>query len=117
MGFLNYFGIKPSAASPTFTIMKHYRETQNANIKTQNHNLKPKNKKNLVREIYHFDAYRLKSKKDLEVIGFHTIKKQPNTVVLIEWPGNVKGMGLKNVIEIKFEYREKNNERVITIRP
>ena len=117
MGFLNYFGIKPSAASPTFTIMKHYRETQNANIKTQNHNLKPKNKKNLVREIYHFDAYRLKSKKDLEVIGFRAIKKQPNTVVLIEWPGNVKGTKFSDAIRIKFEYGEKENERVITIRP
>lgn len=110
MGFLHFFGIKPKAASPTFTIMKRYCPNQNYNQKQ-----KLENNINPIKEIYHIDAYRLQNKRDLELIGFNAIKKQPYTVVLIEWPGNVKGLRLKNIIKIKFEYGKKEKERVITI--
>ena len=95
LGFLNHFGIKPHAASPTFVIMKHYKSGRG-----------PAN-------IYHLDAYRLKSKKDLEVLGFEEISRDPKNIVLVEWPEMVKGMRFKNYFPIKFFYGKKENERII----
>lgn len=115
MGFLKYFGITTKSASPTFTIMKHYRPMQKSKVKSQTYNAKVKSETKLISDMYHIDAYRLKSKADLEVIGFNEIKKQPYTVVLMEWPVNIKGIRLRNVVKIKLEYGEKINERVITI--
>ncbi len=117
LGFLKYFGIKPAAASPTFTIMKHYRSNKKLEVKSEKLNSLITNHKSqaTISDIYHIDAYRLKSKKDLELIGFNTIKKQPHTVVIMEWPGNVKGMNLKNVIRVKFEHGTLASERVIII--
>ncbi|MFA7201703.1 MAG: tRNA (adenosine(37)-N6)-threonylcarbamoyltransferase complex ATPase subunit type 1 TsaE [Candidatus Paceibacterota bacterium] len=103
VGFLEYFGVKPKAASPTFTIMKHHRSKEKYNTKQ-------------ILDIYHMDAYRLRSKKDLDMLGFNDIKKRPHTVVLIEWPGNIKGVKFQNAIRIKFEYGENETERGIEIK-
>lgn len=116
LGFLKYFGIKPAAASPTFVIAKHYKIIQKSKGKSQNLKSKLKSVRDLINNIYHIDAYRLRSKEDLKTIGFNEIKKQPRTVVLMEWPGNVKGMGVKNVIRVRFEHGKKVNERTISIR-
>ncbi len=105
-GFLEHFGIKPKAASPTFVIAKRYSTTKDKKLKT----------KNTISDIWHIDAYRLKSKEDLELIGFNEIKKQPHTVVLMEWPGNVKGLILKNAIRINLEYGNIENERSMEIK-
>ena len=106
MGVLEYFSIKPKAASPTFVIAKHYTPAKNKKLKTQN----------LISNIWHMDAYRLRSKKDLDALGFNEIKKRPHTVVLIEWPGNIKGMKFQNAIRIKFEYGKNETERNIEIK-
>lgn len=102
LGFLSYFGIKPQAASPTFVIMKHY--IPKVQFKTQR--LK-------VKGLYHLDAYRLHSRKDLEVLGFDKILRIPGNLVLIEWPERIKGLHLKNSITLRFGYGAKENERVI----
>ncbi len=125
-GFLEHFGIKPKAASPTFVIAKRYGVTENKKPKTpsfakatagkKNYSAKLKSENNLIENIWHIDAYRLKSKEDLELIEFNEIKKQPRTVVLIEWPGNVKGLMLKNAVRIKLEYGNIENERSIEIK-
>ena len=114
MGFLEYFGIKPKAASPTFTIMKRY-DTRGRG-KGERGEKKEKDVHNLVSDIWHMDAYRLRSKRDLEALGFDEIKKRPHTVVLIEWPGNIKGMKFPNAVRVKFEYGESENERSIEIK-
>ncbi|MCL5012158.1 MAG: tRNA (adenosine(37)-N6)-threonylcarbamoyltransferase complex ATPase subunit type 1 TsaE [Patescibacteria group bacterium] len=139
LGFLQYFGIKPAAASPTFVIAKRYetrrrgkacpvvklisttggeRGKYNSRLKTEKlDSLTTSHQSQVtVSNIWHIDAYRLKSKKDLELIGFTEIKKQPHMVVIMEWPGNVNGMKLKNVIRVRFEHGTSASERVIIIR-
>jgi len=117
LGFLRYFGIKPVAASPTFVILKSY---------------KVKSRKHKVDKIHHLDAYRLKSKKDLNVLGFDEILKNPRNIILIEWPERIKGLparlaeapakragrhgsGVRGRILINFFHGPKENERTIVI--
>ncbi|MFA6136270.1 MAG: tRNA (adenosine(37)-N6)-threonylcarbamoyltransferase complex ATPase subunit type 1 TsaE [Candidatus Paceibacterota bacterium] len=98
LGFLKYFGIKPKSASPTFVIMKCY---------------KPKLKAS---GIYHIDAYRLRSKKDLDVLGFKEISKNTKNIIIIEWPQRVGGLKMKNKTLISFFHGKKENERIIVIK-
>lgn len=100
-GFLKQFGIRPQAVSPTFVIMKHYTSKLTAGVP--------------IRDIYHVDAYRLSSKKDLETLDMEKIFGNPDAIVLMEWPERVKGLRLVNSIKVSFDYGEKEDERVITI--
>ena len=102
LGFLEYFGIKPHAASPTFVIMKRYKI---------NSKLKIKNSK--TESIYHLDAYRLHSKKDLDVLGFNEILNNPQNIILVEWPERIKRARFRNKIGIEFYYGKEENERRI----
>ncbi len=99
-GFLKYFGVRPSAASPTFVIMKRYGTKKN---KTKVHN------------VYHIDAYRLKSKEDLALIGFAEAQKDAHGTTLIEWPEKIKGARFVRPLSIRFAYGEEEYERIIKI--
>lgn len=66
-------GIKRKVNSPTYVIMKRYP-------------LRHPNFKNL----FHLDAYRLKNEKDLINLGWKEIIANPEHLVFIEWPENVK---------------------------
>ncbi|HPS21463.1 MAG TPA: tRNA (adenosine(37)-N6)-threonylcarbamoyltransferase complex ATPase subunit type 1 TsaE [Candidatus Paceibacterota bacterium] len=68
-------GVKRKVNSPTFVIMKRYE------IKSKNNKFK---------NLYHLDAYRLKNEKELDVLGWKNIVADPNNLILIEWPENVK---------------------------
>ena len=96
-GFLNYFGVRPRALSPTFVLAKHYVGKVGA----------------IKKDIYHIDAYRLSSKKDLRAIGFENMLGQKNSIVLIEWPEKVRSVFSLAHFRISFEYGEKKNERKI----
>jgi len=126
IGFLKYFGIKPSGASPTFVIMKRYGAS--LKFKVKNSKLekeakrkvsvkeKQKLKKELrVENIYHLDAYRLKSKEDLKDLDFDRIMSDPKNIVLIEWPEMIKGKKMKDAMVVEIDYGEKENEREIKI--
>jgi tRNA threonylcarbamoyladenosine biosynthesis protein TsaE len=67
-------GVKRKVNSPTFMIMNNYK-------------LKNKNYKLLI----HIDAYRLKNKKELLLLGWKGIISDPRNIIFIEWPENVKG--------------------------
>jgi tRNA threonylcarbamoyladenosine biosynthesis protein TsaE len=103
-GFLKYFGIKPLAASPTFVIMKRYIPR------------KPLATRYMLPAIYHMDAYRLKSAKDLDVFDFKEIEREDANYILIEWPEQLKGKKFPGAIQISFTHGKKENERVIKIK-
>jgi len=104
-GLLGYFGIRPRAASPTFVIIKRY-------------NIRTRNKKQGIRvdNVYHIDAYRLRSKKDLDVLGYKETLLDSRALVLIEWPEKVRGVERNADLVIFFEYGEKEHQRIITIK-
>ncbi len=90
-GFMTGFGVRRRIASPTFTIVKNYKN------------------------IYHIDCYRLKKPKELLDLGIKEIFKNPQNIVLIEWPEIIKKYLPKNAVWIKFKYGKKENERIIII--
>jgi len=98
-GFFQGLGIKRNPTSPTFVIMRHYK-------------VRAKRFKN----IYHFDAYRLRKIEDLAVLEFENILSNPGNIVLIEWPEKIEKAIPKKTMRLDFSYGKKENERIIKIR-
>ena len=66
-------------------------------------------------DIYHIDAYRLKSVAEFEMVGFDDFC-DPGSVVLIEWADKVAA-ALQNVETIKIElFYEGHTQRSISIK-
>ena len=93
-GFAKGLDIKGKILSPTFNIMKRFK------LKSGN--------------FYHIDCYRLKSKKDLEILGFKEILLNPKNVIVIEWPEKVKSILPKNTKYINFKHLSEQ-ERILLI--
>lgn len=97
-GFIKMFAGKQRVTSPTFLIFKPY-----AIKKTfKSH-----------RKVYHVDLYRIHSRKDLAILGFKNILKNPHNIVLIEWAGKIKTLLPKNTIWLHFKHGRNRNERII----
>ena len=73
-GFMNGLGSKKRSASPTFIIMRRHS---------------PKGGKKF-KNVFHMDAYRLKSHDQLSVVDFDKIIRNPENIVLIEWPERIR---------------------------
>jgi tRNA threonylcarbamoyladenosine biosynthesis protein TsaE len=79
-GFAKGMGITEEINSPTFLIYKKY-----------------KGKK----ELYHFDAYRIKEK-DLDLLNFEEILKERGNVIIVEWSENIEKRIPNKKITISF---------------
>jgi len=101
-GFIRSLGIKTHVPSPTFVIYRRYP----INLKFKIKNLKFKS-------IYHFDLYRIQKPKEIIDLDFKKIIKDPENIVLIEWPEQILKFLPRNTIEIYFEHRKKQNERTV----
>jgi len=71
-----HLGIKDKVRSPTFVIIKKYPLEKNQ-----------KNKK--YDFLFHLDAYRLSSEKELLSLGWKEIIENEKNLVFVEWPENV----------------------------
>lgn len=81
-------GASKRAISPTFALMRIYK------LKSQN-----------IRRLVHVDAYRIEDVKDLVVLDLDEELMEPGTVVLIEWPENIKSWLLKkHPIEVRISF-------------
>ncbi len=98
-GFAHALGIKHRITSPTFVIMKRYK-------------LKRLPYKNL----YHLDAYRVSSFKELAPLEFDKVLANPENIILIEWANNLKGARFTKPIRLSFRHGKKEHERAITIK-
>lgn len=92
-------GIKSKIASPTFVIMKKYT------LKGKNHKF-----------LFHLDAYRLKNEKELIHLGWQEVISNPEHLVFIEWPENVKKAMPKMSKFINISHTKKENERMLYLR-
>jgi tRNA threonylcarbamoyladenosine biosynthesis protein TsaE len=101
-GFFKGLGIKKRAVSPTFVIMRRYKIPS-----------VPHNKCYVL--LHHMDAYRLRKPEDVTTLGFEKILGDPQNVLLVEWPENIKGALPRSAVKIKFQYGKKENERKIQI--
>ncbi|HQV64954.1 MAG TPA: tRNA (adenosine(37)-N6)-threonylcarbamoyltransferase complex ATPase subunit type 1 TsaE [Candidatus Paceibacterota bacterium] len=80
-------GVIESLQSPTFVIKKIYN-TQSEVFKT----------------LIHMDAYRLEGEENLEVLRLGEDFKNPNTLMVIEWPEMISSIIPKDAINIKIEH-------------
>lgn len=80
-------GVRENMHSPTFVILKIYR-------------IEHKGFKNLI----HIDAYRLEKEDELSSLGWEDFLKEPENLVLVEWPENVKGLIPDDARKISFEH-------------
>jgi len=95
-GFFKGVGIKKRATSPTFVIMRRYSV-----------------KRVGLSHLHHMDAYRLRRPEDVTPLGFKEILEDPKSIVLVEWPENIKNALPRSAVKIDFKYGKKENERII----
>ena len=100
-GFLHALGIRSHITSPTFVLMKIY--------KIKDKGLKIKN-------VFHMDWYRLHSQEELSALSFSEILKDPQNIVLVEWPERIPSGIPKSSIHINFNHGQSEEERSIEIK-
>ncbi len=99
-GVMNYFGIDSERVkSPTFIIMKKY-DISGDKIKFN--------------KLYHLDAYRANSYKDIKTLEIEKNLSDKDKLFLIEWPGNISDFDFGEKVDINFEYGDSENERIIS---
>ncbi|MDD5396918.1 MAG: tRNA (adenosine(37)-N6)-threonylcarbamoyltransferase complex ATPase subunit type 1 TsaE [Candidatus Moranbacteria bacterium] len=111
-GLLKGLKIKGPYTSPTFTIVKQYNNRA--------HSIQHGTEKqmlhascSMIYDIYHIDAYRIKSK-DLLELGFADFAGKKTSITIIEWPEKVRKIIPSDALWLKFEWLSEK-ERKITI--
>lgn len=98
-GFLKALGVKRRVISPTFLIIRPY------DIKAGDYS-----------RAFHIDCYRLNNSIELLSLGLREILKNPENIVLIEWPELIKGELPKDTKWIQIEHPEKGTHRMVVSR-
>lgn len=88
-------GVKENMHSPTFVIMKVYE-------------IDFKGFKNLI----HIDAYRIEKDSELLHLGWKEIISEPENLILIEWPSNVKNIIPDWAKEINFQLVDEQTREI-----
>jgi tRNA threonylcarbamoyladenosine biosynthesis protein TsaE len=94
-GFAKGLGIEKNIISPTFIIMRTYIAGD--------------------KNFYHVDLYRIESDKDVEGLGLLELIRDPQNIVVIEWPDKIEHLLPENRVDIYFEYLG-DDKRKITIK-
>lgn len=87
-GFAKGLGIRRRLTSPTFVLIKKYKN------------------------LYHIDCYRLNKPKDLLDLDFKEIISDPKNIVLIEWAEKIRRILPKNIVWVKFEIINQNKRKL-----
>jgi len=90
-GFAKGLEIKEKILSPTFNIFKKYKN------------------------FYHIDCYRIKREKEAIDLGFQEIFSNPENIVAVEWPENIKKIMPERTIWLTFKVIGED-KRKITIK-
>lgn len=88
-------GVTENMHSPTFVIEKIYP-------------IDFKGFKNLI----HIDAYRIEKESELLHLGWEELIKNPENLILIEWPENVPGLIPNDAKKIYFKHVDENTREI-----
>ena len=84
--------------SPTYLLMKSFSLPDHSFFKV----------------LWHLDCYRLKSVKEIELLGGRDILTDPHNIVFIEWGDKIKSLLPDHILRIALSYNKgKKNERLI----
>lgn len=92
-GLIQHYLPVAKVKSPTYTLVEEYDVSKSS----QNHTS--------LKQIYHFDLYRLGDPEELEYLGGRDYFSA-NSVCLIEWPQRGEGWLPEPDLEIMLEYRD-----------
>lgn len=88
-------GVEENMHSPTFVIEKIYQ----INFKG-------------FKRLIHVDAYRLEKESELLHLGWESLIKEPENLVLIEWPENVAGIIPEKAKWISFKFIDETTREI-----
>ncbi|MEX0932407.1 MAG: tRNA (adenosine(37)-N6)-threonylcarbamoyltransferase complex ATPase subunit type 1 TsaE [Parcubacteria group bacterium] len=88
-------GVKENMHSPTFVIQKVYKIDWKGFTK-----------------LIHIDAYRLEKESELLHLGWEEIIKEPENLVLIEWPENVSGIVPEGAREVLLTFIDESTREI-----
>ncbi len=106
-GFFKGLGFKKRSQSPTFIIMRR---------RSMPRPLARSPRRAAFSDVFHVDAYRLKSAAHLAALDFEDVLASPRNIVLIEWADRVKKILPKNTVWLKFRHGKRENERYIIMK-
>jgi tRNA threonylcarbamoyladenosine biosynthesis protein TsaE len=89
-------GVVEPATSPTFVIQKTYQLPEDAAFK----------------RLVHIDAYRLKALSDLDAAGLPDAMKDPQNLIMLEWPERVPGIEMERTLAITLEALPDGSRRI-----
>lgn len=98
-GLTKGLGVHTRVLSPTFIICR-------------SHTLRGKRYKRL----FHMDAYRIRSEKELGALSFDALINDPSHIVVIEWADSIRNTIPRDAIWIRFSHEKKNGSRLIAVR-
>lgn len=87
-GLLKGLNVVGPFTSPTFVIMKQYKKN-----------------------IFHFDAYRVKTK-DILSLGWKELVAEKNNIIIIEWADRIRKIVPRGSLWIKFEWLDENKRKI-----
>ncbi|HLN18635.1 MAG TPA: tRNA (adenosine(37)-N6)-threonylcarbamoyltransferase complex ATPase subunit type 1 TsaE [Patescibacteria group bacterium] len=87
-GLLRGLKVGGNFSSPTFVIMKKYRDN-----------------------IFHLDAYRVESD-DIINLGWREIVSDKKNIIIVEWADRIKNIIPKEALWINFEWIDKDRRRL-----
>ncbi len=85
-------GIKNKITSPTFLMVRRYSILKNKKYKN----------------FYHVDAYRIKTKRDLEVTGIEAALSGQNNIIAVEWADLIKKHLKNKTLSIYIKHKNEN---------
>lgn len=88
-GFAKGLGIKEKITSPTFVIVKRFKN------------------------FYHFDCYRINKPEEILKLGFKEIITNPKNIVAIEWSEKIQKILPKKAIKLKLEFIDQNTRKIV----
>ena len=89
------FGVEEAVTSPTFVLAKIY-------------DLPKSDFKRLI----HIDAYRLTSGAELTPLGFHELMKDPENLIMLEWPEQVEDALPEPDLALAFSVHEDGSRSI-----
>jgi len=94
-GIAKALGITEHVTSPTFVIMKIY-DLENQSFA----------------RLVHMDAYRLKGRKHLKVLGWDELLQDPKNLIVVEWPEKIAEAIPRDAKRITFGYSDEDTRQI-----
>ena len=85
--FGKVLGVEENITSPTFVIMNFYKVNWRG-----------------FKKLVHIDAYRLEKEEELLHLGWDELIKDPENIILVEWPERVENLIPKGAKRIHFKH-------------